>query len=83
MKKAYTKPLIAMESFQLNAAIAASCSSQGYQPIDFNEETCSYDIYFGTSCLEDVTGGNNVYGDNNDELCYHGPIAAGVVFVYS
>ena len=40
MKREYRKPYLAMESFQLNAAIAASCSSDNKQPIHYGENTC-------------------------------------------
>ncbi len=77
MKKAYVKPYIAVESFQLDAAIAASCSSQGYIPIGKSENQCVHESgYFGLACDFDATGGNGIYGDDNDEFCYHGPIGA-------
>ena len=83
MKKSYVKPYIAVESFQLDAAIAASCSSQGYVPLGKGESNCFHESgVFGLGCEHDATGGNGVYGDNNDELCYHGP-TYGMTFMAS
>ena len=36
MKKNYTKPYIVVETFQLDAAIADSCSSEGKQALNFD-----------------------------------------------
>lgn len=83
MKKKYVKPEFVLESFQLNAAIAASCSSQGYIPINYGENTCSFDngeFFNNNNCQMDLTGPN---GDGNDTLCYHGPFLAGVTFISS
>ena len=80
MKKAYSKPLIAVESFQLNAAIAASCSKDGKLAINYARNTCT-DVeeggpgYFGTACADiGLTDIVNPGGDANDEFCYHGPV---------
>lgn len=76
MKKTYTKPYIAAESFQLNAAIASSCSSEGKQPLGFYEQSCNLaeEIptlgYFGVACVHNVTKPG---ADDNDGICYHGP----------
>ena len=76
MKKEYAKPYIMVESFQLNAAIAASCSSQGATPIHYGVDTCTAQEeapglgYFGVQCDWDV---NKVEFDENDTICYHGP----------
>ena len=40
MKKTYTKPYIAVESFQLDAAIAAPCSSEGETALNYAIATC-------------------------------------------
>lgn len=74
MKKIYTKPYLAVESFQLNAAIAASCSSDGGIAIHYGESTCSDSA---TGYFADVGvcsfDGNGKGGDGNDGPCYHGP----------
>ena len=90
MKRTYTKPLIAMESFQLNAAIAAACSQrEGGIAIHYGENSClaSEEMpgldYFGIACQE--AGGKDVVSggpDGNDGICYHGFIA-GIVFLAS
>lgn len=81
MKKAYVKPYLAVESFQLDAAIASSCSSEGKLALGYTMNSCTLDDskgtynpnfgYFGHSCRSDV----EVVGDGNDTICYHGPIA--------
>ena len=43
MKKNYVKPTLVIESFQLDAAIAASCSSQDFIPINYGENSCGFD----------------------------------------
>lgn len=80
MKKTYTKPYIAVESFQLNAAIASSCSGDGKHTLGFDIDTCTLEDnrgstdfigsnYFGNACVHNVV----VEGDGNDQICYHGP----------
>ena len=84
MKKTYTKPYIAVESFQLDAAIASSCSSSGKMPLNYNQNDCtSFEEapglgYFGPAC---ANGGYDVItpglgDDGNSTVCYHGPIYA-------
>lgn len=89
MKREYQKPYLAMESFQLNAAIAASCTSAGKSPINYGRYDCKlgddpgeqYDVYFGAVCDVDVYTQS---GDGNDELCYHGLVAEmSSLYVYS
>lgn len=77
MKKNYTKPYIVVETFQLDAAIAASCSSEGKQPLNFGQNSCTAleeigVAYFGTGCDPQVVKAD---GTGNDTLCYHGPIS--------
>ena len=89
MKREYQKPYLAMESFQLNAAIAASCSSDNKQPIHYGENNCfmgddpgeSFIEYLGNACALDIIG--EVGGDPNDTICYQGPIDPYVVFIKS
>ena len=81
MKRTYTKPLIAMESFQLNASLAAACSTQTDDAtglpgiaIHYGENTCTANEekpglgYFGAMCDDNVV---DVGGDGNDGICYH------------
>ena len=80
MKKEYSKPYMMVESFQLNAAIAASCSSEGKNPINFYQSNCTLEEelpglgYFGAACEGDVT---------NPDFCYHGPIIPNEQFMCS
>ena len=46
MKKKYEKPIFIIESFQLDASISASCSSQGYIPINYGENNCTFEGEF-------------------------------------
>lgn len=89
MKKEYQKPYLAVESFQLNAAIAASCTSEDKAPINHGQYDCKLgdnpgeieDVIFGAACVDDVYTQS---GDGNDFFCYHGPVAdMSSVFVYS
>lgn len=84
MKKTYTKPYIVVESFQLDAAIAASCSSEGKLALNHGMDICTSIeeapglAFFGLPC--EAGGGHNVIdpsdGDSNNTICYHGPIYA-------
>lgn len=88
MKKKYVKPIIVIESFQLDAAIAASCSSQDFIPINYGENSCGFDeissgrwhFFNYNNCEMDLTGSG---GDGNDTECYHGPILANSTFISS
>lgn len=88
MKKKYVKPILVMESFQLDAAVAASCSSQKYIPIGYGENSCGFDkistdywqFFNYDNCEMDLTGPGE---DGNDTLCYHGPILANSTFISS
>ena len=83
MKKEYSKPYLLVESFQLDAAIAASCSASGAEAINYSLNTCTAMEeapglgYFGQACA--ANGGDDVAtlvgSDGNDGFCYHGPIA--------
>ena len=83
MKREYKKPVLAVESFQLDAAIAASCSSQHYIPIHYGEDDCVFEggqFFNYNNCQVDLTGSG---GDGNDTTCYHGPLLAGATFISS
>ena len=84
MKKEYKKPLIAVESFQLDAAVAGTCVANGFIPIGHGENDCKFDggAFFNfLNCQVDLTGPG---GDGNDTECYHGPTAAdGMTFISS
>lgn len=84
MKKNYVKPYLAVESFQLDAAIAAACSSQGFIPINYGENSCTFDngqFFNSINCQVDLTGPGF---DGNDTICYHGPtLTPGMTFLAS
>lgn len=86
MKKEYMKPILIVESFQLDAAVAASCSSQGYTAINHGVGTCWENtgdryLFDANSCDVDLTPGD---GDGSDTTCYHGPtLTGGVTYIYS
>lgn len=71
MKRKYFKPYLAVESFQLNAAIAGSCSN-GKISLNHEIDACTLDDetndfmapIFGAPC--DV---NVVQSDNPDGIC--------------
>lgn len=71
MKRAYKKPSIAVESFQLNAAIAGSCADANKIPLNHGMETCSLGpagFYFVLQYECDIS-----FDDPDDEFyCYHG-----------
>lgn len=71
MKKDYIKPYLAVESFQLDAAIAGTCTGDDKLPMNHDQNTCNLEIYgeevFGSAC------GDNVIvnpGDQSDAICY-------------
>ncbi len=73
MKTEYQKPYLAVESFQLNAAIAGSCA--GLTTLSHGLDTCTLNdgigvdqsgtTFFGAKCQDDV-----VNTDNTDAFCY-------------
>lgn len=81
MKKEYSKPYIVMESFQLNAAIATTCTSSGKYPLNHTQDTCIDDGdkagepgigYFGPACPDNVL---NPGGEQDDAFCYHNALS--------
>ncbi|MBQ6889620.1 MAG: hypothetical protein IJN53_01150 [Oscillospiraceae bacterium] len=72
MKREYIKPYLAVESFQLDAALAGSCTDGGGESINHYQHSCVDEVYgfFSSQCDTNVTDENNV----DDKLCYHGPI---------
>lgn len=70
MKKEYVKPYLALESFQLVAALAGSCQNAINHSIDEcngNEEDLG--VFFGNSCdIHAIIDGKYT----EDGVCYHG-----------
>lgn len=85
MKKEYVKPAIMVEFFQLDAAIASSCSANDKLALNYSIDTCTLVEeaptlgYFGELCTHDV----KEEGDGNDTICYHGPTPASSVAMNS
>ena len=73
MKKEYVKPYLALESFQLVAALAGACSENGKTPLNQGVDTCTLEdsILFGNAC-----GIGNVH--ETPDLCYQGPVNGGL-----
>lgn len=94
MKKTYKKPLIAVESFQLDAAIAGACADSAeetgkqFVKIGLAADQCVHEGGYFADGVCDVgifdIGSTGILGggDVNDAFCYHGPIA-GLVFINS
>lgn len=86
MKKEYRKPILLVESFQLDAAVAAVCSEEGGRPLNHSIGDCwdntedKYIFSDDLACGFDATIGDAA--DPNDSACYHGP-ELGVTFIYS
>ncbi len=72
MKKKYERPFIAMESFQLDAAIAGACKGDNLNPLGYSVYTCTFDnggdLLFaeGSRCTHDIF-------DENSTECYQAP----------
>lgn len=87
MKKMYEKPYIAVESFQLDAAIAQGCSQEFIGKVNSDENSCGYGsgaseektfMFFNwQNCAVDVT-----YADGNDAVCYHGPTSTSGLYFF-
>lgn len=75
MKKPYQKPYLAVESFQLDAAIATSCNQQNTVKMNHDLDACNFlnvsasFTQFGTACPTNVL----LVRDANNYFCYHGP----------
>lgn len=87
MKKPYRKPYLGVESFQLNAAVAAACSTDQRIPINHGPSSCAFpskdnaQFFSLSNCKIDVTDGSQ---DGNNTVCYHGPLLSnGITFAYS
>lgn len=72
MKKAYVKPVLYFENFELNANIAASCAN----PIHvMARDVCGLVIYgIGTAFLDTISGCKDYQANDGDfNTCYHNP----------
>lgn len=85
MRKAYTKPDIAFESFSLSTSIAGNCEVKTYTP---NSGNCGYK--FGSfmvfiegvnACTYKVADGDKkIVDENGDAFCYHVPSPSNNLF---
>lgn len=74
MKKSYTKPEIAFESFTLSTNIAGDCEVKNSSPTRYS---CAYETRDGNiftsevdACTVEVNGD---YTAGNNTFCYHNP----------
>lgn len=71
MKKDYIKPYLAVESFQLDAAIAGTCTGDGKMPMNHYPDSCNLEDFgeevFGSQCGDNVVANP---GDQSDAICY-------------
>lgn len=90
MKKEYIKPYLAVESFQLNAAIATACSAEYITgtnekktAIHYGEDSCTLIEELGISYIGNACGTDIVNVTDDDYFCYHGPIDPYAMFIKS
>ncbi len=74
MKKEYVKPYLALESFQLVAALAGACNGAGQTPLNQSIDECTAveeggGMLFGNACTV------NVHLQPN--ICHQGPVNGG------
>jgi len=78
MKRPYFRPMLAFESYQLDAAIADQCAvpigNTTYQcSVSLNGDKYGYggggEFFNYTNCQTDLVGD----GPNGESVCYHGP----------
>ncbi len=73
MKKAYTKPEIIFDSFELTESIAAGCS---YITSNMAPYECAVlDKEFGFTLFSDYNNCDSTPPGGNDSICYHVPTA--------
>lgn len=72
MKKEYAKPFLAVESFQLDAALAGACTDKYYQ-LNHDIESCVNDeapFVFGDACDPDMVNNPSYDPGENNGICY-------------
>lgn len=69
MKKAYVKPQVYFEDFQLSASIAAGCT----KTTNLTQDVCG--VKFGpmTIFLDSIAACDEIVTDGEDGYCYHNP----------
>lgn len=68
MKKNYRKPVLVKETFQLDAAVAGTCSGKGATTVNYSEDKCYLEngLFASEYCYINVLE----QGDSNDGICY-------------
>lgn len=87
MKKAYNKPVLFVESFQLTQSIAGTCSvaaggnSLG-SPNHDSKDTCGWDLGIMVLWVDSSTNCNKLLGTDADfeGLCYNTPSGGNTIF---
>lgn len=83
MRKKYIKPYLAVEPYQLDASVAAACSTENKIPIYYSDYNCFHpgSFSFATQCDNNVVDPGPGQGD---VPCTHGVYGpAGLAFTYS
>lgn len=79
MKKEYVKPYLALESFQLVAALAGSCNEGYAKPLNQSMDECNLEEWgefmFGAGCDDNV-----LQGEDN---CYQTMLEGGSITLTS
>ena len=71
MKRAYSKPSLAVESFQLDAALAASCTAMDKVPLQHHVSNCTMEDGAGPVWPDFGNfGGMCSINLENDDECY-------------
>lgn len=92
MKKEYAKPFLALETFQLDAALAGSCGGANMVQLNHSPgRDCEDEFWqvFGAGwCTFDVVaddGSKSPYEESGAYGCYHGPNGESLdaLFIYS
>ena len=79
MKKAYTKPLIVFDCFEINDSIAAGCSFLSSNQAPY---TCPVlDPEFNYTIFSERPTCQSVPPGGNDSICYNVPVADWSVYV--
>ena len=78
MKREYRKPYLAVESFQLDAAVASGCAQESKITLNQGLDNCvpDYGYLFGGAC--EGAGGVNVVSDNYYNTNYSTGNPAGI-----
>ena len=91
MKKSYSKPVIAVESFHLDAAVAGTCTGENYLTLPHDIYGCNYGPFFAegvSGCQVAALPANLIIDPNTpyvmgadltDTMCYHAALGKQVM----